>query len=134
MTWDYAEHSHAVKLAGGPVKYDMRLRGQGALFMLGAVVLVSVVQKSIIWFKGRLADRIDQSQTVDGSTESFNADPHVDEMFKRYVYIPIYKVQSEKSWSEYEWGFAAVKLPVEDPLLAYFIQRVQFGEEGSKSQ
>lgn len=54
MTWDYAEHSHAVKLAGGPVKYDMHLRGQGALFMLGAVVLVSVVQKSIIWFKGVL--------------------------------------------------------------------------------
>lgn len=131
MKWEYAAHSHAVKLAGGPVKYDMRLRGQGALLVLAVWGLWGFGKRVFVCLRRRSGSRACWTEEADvrsvGLTDA--RDLMMAEESTDCVYVPVYVVQSGDSWDRHEWGFSVTAMPIEYPLSDIFVRRMQ-GEDG----
>lgn len=126
MMWEYAAHSHAVKLAGGPMKYDMRLRGQGALLVLGVWGLWEFGKRIFVCLRGQFEGKTCWVEEGDvRSVGLTDAEGSMAEELENCVYVPVYVVRPEGSRGSHGWGFSVVAMPIEYPLSDVFVRRMQ---------
>lgn len=91
MTWVYADHSRAVKLAGGPAKYASNLRWQGALIALGAMAARSIGVRAAIWIRDWTRDEENGTRIAENAAKPSVKPCSPTEATESYVYLPFYE-------------------------------------------